>query len=413
MVYVLDEKGEKKKLPSGNFKSRKENTVDWDNKKYAEVWRQEWGKITNRYLEKNGRSERLDMRSYKRQRKEEIPTVHMGGAVLGLERKGIDTFIGNLNRKIKKFNDRRKTITEELKDIRMQLLDLIYRPKEEREKERRENAIYSLLDYLEVRKQERFGWSQGAEIKCGTKDLKQITLFVGYLQNNDIHTIKEFMDLRDKKLGDWNKVNSSMNSSKKRIKEIESILSHLEIRKENREVHNNYVKIPWKGPKKLYYGMHEEELEAYNKADRFIRKWYSDGKVPVKSIQEEKRKLESEMDGLDFKIEDMKDEVSWVKQIDSILKKIRPEMYEEKKVKESAREKRKPDEKSNAVERKAPVTADSKQRESDKNKPVKPKERPSLIKKMNTMKKEQDQRERAERSRGPRIIKKDRAEPSR
>ncbi len=89
MVYVLDEKGEKIKLPSGNFKSRKENTVERDNKKYAEIWRQEWEKVTNRHLEKNGRTERLDMRSYERQGKEELPTVHMGGAALGLERKGI------------------------------------------------------------------------------------------------------------------------------------------------------------------------------------------------------------------------------------------------------------------------------------------------------------------------------------
>ncbi len=388
MVYVLDEKGDRIKLPSGNFKSRKENTVDWDNKKYAEVWRQEWGKITNRYLERNGRTERLDMRSYKRQGKEEIPTVHMGGAALGLERKGIDTFIGNLNRKIKTFNDRRKSIMEEIKDVRLQLLDIAFIPKEVKDKERRGNAVYALLDYMDVRKQERFGWSQGAEIKCGTKDLKEISLLVGYLQNNDIHTISEFKDFRDKKFGAWNKVNSSINDMKKRVKEIEGILSNLEIRKANKEVHNNYVKIPWKAPKNLYYGKHKAELEAFNKADRFIRKWYSDGKVPVKSIQEEKRKLESEIEDIEFKRDDMSDEISWVKKIDSILRKIRPEMYEKKKEKEVS------------------------EKRSDNDEPAKPRERKSVIKLMETKKKELDERERAERGRGPRIIKKDRHEPS-
>ncbi|MBR5356579.1 MAG: hypothetical protein IK121_06630 [Lachnospiraceae bacterium] len=88
------------------------------------------------------------------------------------------------------------------------------------------------------------------------------------------------------------------------------------------------------------------------------------------------------------KFRNMSDEISWVKKIDSILRKIRPEMYEEKKEKEVS------------------------EKRSGKSEPAKPRERKSIIKLMETKKKELDQRERAERSRGPRIIKKDRDEPS-
>ena len=38
-VYDLDETGERIRLPSGNWKCHKENTVDWNDQKYAEVWR--------------------------------------------------------------------------------------------------------------------------------------------------------------------------------------------------------------------------------------------------------------------------------------------------------------------------------------------------------------------------------------
>ena len=38
-VYDLDENGERIQLPSGNWKCHKENTVDWNDQKYAEVWR--------------------------------------------------------------------------------------------------------------------------------------------------------------------------------------------------------------------------------------------------------------------------------------------------------------------------------------------------------------------------------------
>ena len=41
-VYDLDENGERIRLASGNWKCHKENTVDWNDQKYAEVWRHSW-----------------------------------------------------------------------------------------------------------------------------------------------------------------------------------------------------------------------------------------------------------------------------------------------------------------------------------------------------------------------------------
>ena len=52
-VYDLDENGERIKLPSGRWKSHKEDTVDWNDQKYCEIWRHEWEVIQNRYLEAN------------------------------------------------------------------------------------------------------------------------------------------------------------------------------------------------------------------------------------------------------------------------------------------------------------------------------------------------------------------------
>ena len=94
-VYDLDENGERIRLPSGNWKSHKEDTVDWNDQKYGEMWRQGWAAAANRYLEANDRPERLDLRSYERQGLDKIPTVHMGPAVSQMEKRGIQTNIGN------------------------------------------------------------------------------------------------------------------------------------------------------------------------------------------------------------------------------------------------------------------------------------------------------------------------------
>ena len=99
-VYDLDENGERMKLSSGRWKSHKEDTVDWNDQKYCEIWRHEWGVIQNRYLEANDRPERVDLRSYARQGLDIVPTVHEGAAVWQMEKRGIQTNIGNLNREI-------------------------------------------------------------------------------------------------------------------------------------------------------------------------------------------------------------------------------------------------------------------------------------------------------------------------
>ena len=80
-VYDLDENGERIRLPSGNWKSHKEDTVDWNDQKYGEIWRQAWQDTANRYLEAIGSPERLNLKSYERQGIDKIPTVHMGPAV--------------------------------------------------------------------------------------------------------------------------------------------------------------------------------------------------------------------------------------------------------------------------------------------------------------------------------------------
>ena len=92
-VYDLDENGERIKLPSGRWKSHKEDTVDWNEQYHAEEWRHGWEIVQNKYLELAGSPERIDMRSYERQGLDIIPTVHMGTAVSALERKGIATNI--------------------------------------------------------------------------------------------------------------------------------------------------------------------------------------------------------------------------------------------------------------------------------------------------------------------------------
>ena len=157
-VYDLDENGERIKLPSGRWKSHKEDTVDWNDQKYCEIWRHEWEVIQNRYLEANDRPERVDLRSYARQGLDIVPTVHEGAAVRQMEKRGIQTNIGNLNREIRAANSLMKSIRQLIQNLKGWITELGEKRKELLAQKAAEEAVFLpnlLMKYMEIRKEER------------------------------------------------------------------------------------------------------------------------------------------------------------------------------------------------------------------------------------------------------------------
>ena len=102
--YDLDENGERIRLPSGRYKTHKVDLTGWNNKDNTLLWRKAWADFTNDFLERNGSPERIDHRSNAERGIDEIPTVHMGVAACQMEKKGIATEKGELNRSIQKAN---------------------------------------------------------------------------------------------------------------------------------------------------------------------------------------------------------------------------------------------------------------------------------------------------------------------
>ena len=102
--YDLDENGERIRLPSGRYKTHKVDLTGWNDKDNTLLWRKAWADFTNDFLERNGSPERIDHRSNAERGIDEIPTVHMGVAACQMEKKGIATEKGELNRNIQKAN---------------------------------------------------------------------------------------------------------------------------------------------------------------------------------------------------------------------------------------------------------------------------------------------------------------------
>lgn len=104
---------------------RKVPTVDWNERSKVEEWRATWAETCNAFFVQQELLERMDHRSYERQGIEQVPTVHMGVAATQMERKGIATERGNMNREIAITNKQLRQLRARIHQLKGWLREVI------------------------------------------------------------------------------------------------------------------------------------------------------------------------------------------------------------------------------------------------------------------------------------------------
>ena len=269
-VYDLDENGERIRLPSGNWKSHKENSVDWNEQSKAELWRHEWEVLQNHYLEAAGRSERVDMRSYERQGVELAPTVHMGPAITNMERKGIRTIIGDLNRDIVRENQLLQTIQNLLSDLLEQAAALLHRLSEP------ENVTIKRLLYnaAGLRESERESWdaSTRTKLNASVKDWNRIQDLIATMEGWGILTPVDLKnDLEHIQQVTVN-LKHNITVRQERIRQAQIAQHYLKYQKDNDAVFRKYSNTFFKKAKETYYQQHKATIDNYRRAQAFFDK---------------------------------------------------------------------------------------------------------------------------------------------
>ncbi len=337
--YVLDEHGEKVRLPSGEYKSRKVDLMGWNNRKNVTKWRQSWEAYQNRYLELRHRPERVSLASNKDQGLEKIPTVHMGPAVAAMERKGIKTEIGNLNREIKKANrmiDSIRNMINTLADWIISLHEAYQEFKEERQPS--EKPVYFgdlLIAKMELRSKERNDWKLRGQMKGIVSDLKKVSSFAAYLDEQKILTAG---DLNNRLLKIHEEMNGSrqiIRTAEKRLNELDRIHDAFIAVNTLQQLRDQYVQIGWKSKKEKFYSEHRTELNAYNRSYHFLKEHLKsatyNGKELVREAKHLDRTIETERD----RLQQCKSEMKALKQIESYVKDLLPEFVPELSEKEA------------------------------------------------------------------------------
>ena len=122
--YILDKNGQKQyDKKKQTYKCKTVKTTDWDSKEFLQNIREKVAEKINAELEKKNLTQRVDHRSLKEQGIDRIPTIHEGGA-RNLEKRGIETDRGNINREIKKANGQMQTIDILEKQTRKEIVNI-------------------------------------------------------------------------------------------------------------------------------------------------------------------------------------------------------------------------------------------------------------------------------------------------
>ena len=315
--YILDEKGEKILNKNGKPKTRKVELTSWNDKGNVEKWRENFSDLCNEYLSKNKIEKRVDHRSFKRQGIKQIPTIHLGASASAMERKGIRTEKGDINREIKKQNDLLKNIGNEIKKITSWLagfkdkLKESYKEYKDQSKKQIENesGLFNLYEYLsfyqEMQENNRAELSFYGKRNKAIYDLKRYASGINYLRENKIKTISDLQghinNLRSKN----SEIYKTIKENSQKIEDLNKCLAYAKTVRKTKATYQEYESK--KIFKESFYKNNQKEIDQHIRARTLIEKISGKKNLREKEWLGEIKNLEDEIGKLNTESEKIRE----------------------------------------------------------------------------------------------------------
>ena len=106
-------------------------------------------------------------------------------------------------------------------------------------------------------------------------------------------------------------------SSKKsaRLKEIDNLLIWAQHYAENKPIFDELAKIKWKSKREKFQAENENALRLYHMAERKLRPYFKDGKLPINAWQAEKLQVQKDFEEIQKQFSSVRDDVKRLWQI--------------------------------------------------------------------------------------------------
>ena len=316
--YDLDENGERIRLPSGRYKTHKIDLTGWNDKDNTLLWRKAWADFTNDFLERNGSPERIDHRSHAERGIEELPTVHMGVAVCQMEKKGIATEKGELNRNIQKANRLIREIRAQIGKLKEWIADLFKARETAPEQPQQSPGLANLLmKYLSVQREKSRKYSQSWQHQHAADELKTIAAAVNYLSEHGISNLDE-LDASLSSVSDRAySIREGMKTAEQRMKELQKLIEYGRNYQTYKPIQDEYRQIRWKGKQEKFVEARRADLTLWDAANRYLHANLPKGTktLPIAEWEQEYADLKTQRDSDYTKLKDTRTNVSELQKI--------------------------------------------------------------------------------------------------
>ena len=282
--YVLDEHGERVLDEAGNYVFNAISTTDWGKPETLEAWRHAWAEMCNAKFAEKGFDCRIDHRSFARQGVEQIPTQHEGPTVRAMEAKGIRTDKGDLNRFIRKTN----ALLREAKEKIAALIGWLKDVKAELAKPQPP----TLNDLLALHCANR---NKGAySNKAKNANLQRYAEAFSFLQSKNLYTVDDLDNALHAMQDKIDALKKSASAKQSRIKELDELLRMVDYYKSGKPAADKLKSIRFEKSRQKYKSEHDDELRTFYMAERKLKSYFKDGKLPITAWRREREQLEQE-----------------------------------------------------------------------------------------------------------------------
>ena len=316
--YVLDEDGNRIKDAKGNDVFNAVSTTGWNDPELLKEWRRAWTEKVNEKFRECHMAARIDHRSYKEQGIDLIPTIHEGYEVRAMEKKGIKTVIGELNRAIRQFNQMFISLKESIQWMKTGYEEM----KVELDRRQNPTLLESLQDYYDKKTRGRPPLPNFyAEMKRRGKNLSNLQEFaksINYLQTHKIETMEDQQERIDELNGVVSVSKKEISEKREQLKKLENLQKMAEVIKTNQPLIDEYNHFFFPKKREKYYQQHKKEINYYRKCERELKQHLDkDEKVPTARWKREKEEIRSVIKELEADNQPYQDELAFVKKVQS------------------------------------------------------------------------------------------------
>ena len=249
-----------------------------------------------------------------------------------MEKRGIQTNIGNMNREIRAANRLMKSIRQLIQNLKGWITELGEKRKELLAQKAAEEATLLpnlLMKYMEIRKEERKDWTRAGQNRGTSQDLKAVSEALSYLRQKGLSTVEDleaFLESSGKLAADYR---NQMKPKEARSKVIDGILASRTDCKECKPFYEKYQKIFFKKTKEKFKQEHPD-VARYEKAAAYLAKHPDDKDSTQKELQEEQETLLSEIAELKVPLTEVQEDLKKLRDIRYWVRKATPGTEESK-----------------------------------------------------------------------------------